>query len=147
MAPARERKNECGWLRHRWSNCDSYLIHGYVECILYGTTYEYRSIGQRGATVAKEIIAAPSRVYDCINYVDREPRHITEETAARGTRAVEGNNALGFIERAPATGFARIRGTPRRSITICMINRRFVSAVPSARINSRTPFSGTGGKT
>lgn len=61
----------------------------------------------------KEIIAAPSRVYGCINYVYRESLHITEETAKRGTtRAEEGNNALRFIERAAATGFARIRGTP-----------------------------------
>lgn len=36
---------------------------------------------------------------------------MAEETAARGaTGAEEGSDALGFIERAPATGFARIRG-------------------------------------
>jgi len=62
------RKNERDWLRHRRSNCDSYLIHGYAEYILCCTTYEYRSIGQHSATIKKEIIGTPSHVYGYINY-------------------------------------------------------------------------------
>jgi len=56
----------------------------------------------------KEIIAAPSRIWLYQLRVSR----VATQPKKQLRRAEEGNNALRFIERAAATGFARIRGTP-----------------------------------
>lgn len=74
-----------------------------------------------------------------ITCIHRESRRVAEETAARGIKAEERTTfALGFIERSSGyCGSARIR----HPITIYVINRRFVSAVPDVRINPRNAFS------
>lgn len=98
-----------GWLRHRRTSCDSYLIHGHAGYILCRTTYEYRSIAVAAPPGPEEIIGASAYMDISItrSYARRAAARTREEArrprrgpARRDTSHYDSSGVCGYGFRA-----------------------------------------------